>query len=104
MTASRQVDQNKLRLTYHFENFNNLSKVNSRFNEHDAALLSNTACINIFCIENQYAASSYQFVDDIFNSFVDIEFCVISMSPAAPHMALLNHFASVKTRSSFPHA
>ncbi|KAI8924099.1 hypothetical protein BC831DRAFT_498577 [Entophlyctis helioformis] len=59
----------------------------------------NAFCVNMFCIENQYANHSIEFIRVAFQMFSARDYCLVSLPPNTPEIKLLDRFSKVKTRA-----
>nr|KAJ3400681.1 hypothetical protein HK105_004651 [Polyrhizophydium stewartii] len=59
----------------------------------------NAFCINMFCIENQFAHQAVDFVRAAFQMFKARDYCLISLPHGTPQIRMLDHFSLVQARS-----
>ncbi|KAL2917552.1 hypothetical protein HK105_202835 [Polyrhizophydium stewartii] len=59
----------------------------------------NAFCINMFCIENQFAHQAVDFVRAAFQMFKARDYCLISLPHGTPQIRMLDHFSPVQARS-----
>eukprot|EP00941_MAST-03F_sp_MAST-3F-sp1_P004015 g4015.t1 len=67
--------------------------------------ISNAFAITLFCLDDAFSARAADFLDDAFDLFPDMDYCIITMPPSAPESEMLKHFGRPKPRqkSTFSH-